>query len=323
MALFTKSYEELREAFVRNRFAEETNFGCYNVEQIVVQQSNVEQPNATFWNNCRIQLSWIIKEDNYDVLKKFAVPINPAHSQYQLWCRENLTQNKFSPLWNFLIEHEAKIYLTGSVPIFIFTSSHEKAIFFPNSKGEPATPNAIMIVDALLWSWQNRTDPKHKARTFLVNELQHSIKTIRQQASDDFNSAVACSEDGTRIITATEVIVVEKDRFLLYPETPFLQQKIMLSDTGRQHREAFYCAIAKSDQLFLTDIGYLEENDRKINFLSWLEHTKLTLEDFNALNQIYLRDEKYFDNTRRFITTASNCQYPLPEPTKIIPRRVR
>ena len=322
MALFTKSYKELKEAFVRNRFNEQTNFGCHNVEQMVVEQSRVEQPNVTFWNNCRVQISWSIKENGYDVLKRYAVPTNPAHSQYQLWYRENLIKNKFRPLWNFLIEHETIIYLTDSVPIFVFKSAHEKATLFPNSKGEPTEPNALMIVNALLWSWQNLTDHKHKARTFLVNELEHAIKTIRQQAENDFDSAIACSEDGTRIITANEVIVVEKDHFLIYSETPFLQQKIMLIDTGRQHREAFYGAIAKNDQLFLTDLGYLEENNRKINFLFWLEHTKLTLDDFNALNQIYLRDEKYFGDTRRFITTASNCQYPLPKPQKIIPRQV-
>src|SRR3989344_6646869 len=83
--LFDKPVSELREAFVRNRFAEEQYFGRPDIEDWLVGQRKAKEPDEGQWNHCLSfsdRMIFFANADPIGLLRIYAEPSKtiPRHT---------------------------------------------------------------------------------------------------------------------------------------------------------------------------------------------------------------------------------------------------
>ena len=127
----------------------------------------------------------------------------------------------------FLLQHDVMIYTVyapASAYLVVFPMSCEGR---PFGKGhavigatEPLT--AQSAVRTLLFNWD-----RQETRQYLLDRLAQAVEEVSQRAGDDYDEAVAVSEDGRKIVRCDTVVVVSANKEVRYPSSEFVGRKMI------------------------------------------------------------------------------------------------
>jgi hypothetical protein len=229
MALFSTTLDERREAFVRARFAEQQVFDFGDIEEWLKSQREAERPDTPRWAKLLEGKSWSKEPiaSQCFLLTTCATPISVLG-------RETITQ---SPLINILSLFQPGLYWGMHEGIYIGSSDKPETndVFFAIREvddrliitrvGVPFDRRPSLDSELLMWvllaEWNHKRPKSRDAQSILCCLLFNKIKTTRMEAERDFHNAVATSEDGTKIVHADWVVVIDGNNALLYPENVF------------------------------------------------------------------------------------------------------
>ncbi len=144
----------------------------------------------------------------------------------------------------------------------------------------------------LFAEWQTNGPKATAARDFICDAFARAVAEARAKAETDFDEAVAVSEDGRRIITADEVVVVTADgRVHSWAPEAFRERKILLASV-----------------LAVERVNNAVAQDNKSLYV----HTS-RLHHFHG-EQIFYRNIRSGELSHsRFLTHESMCPVPLPD----------
>ena len=312
--LFDKSMEELREAFVRARFAEKDVFGRADVVEWLMQQRQATTPEfsdtSKAWNSYPYKhLADVATGREEEFLRQFASPnhkvpadlggiggpINEEHIGRMRDMAEMFLRRDNGRDFYWALNHGpiVDLYFPGS-PIYVF------ACELPNTILRPLTSRDVM--EAILASWFRYGNLK--ARDFMCGAMMGKIAKAQLQAEADFDRAVAVSADGTKIVCADEVLVWVKNpdcpcnfgRFLSFSPTAFFgSNKILLTTHATVYERAH--------ERILVPAPLSVQNTFRCN-----NHTSSN-RDPDRSQLVY----KTQNDTRYFVTHERFCPSPLPE----------
>ena len=233
MALFTTELGERRNAFVRVRFAEQQVFGFADIEEWLKSQKEAERPDMPRWAKFIERFTTKIQVGSQLACLSGATPISPMHL-------EKISSGSYEQILNLL--SKGKLYWglhegilkpdEMSNSFFAITEVDNKLVIERVGNHRSQEENAQILLWILLEEWNMQRPKSNIARDSLWHELKNVIQKERREAEDDFNNAVATSEDGTKINNSNWVVVVQKSCKTLFPAAAFLDrnQKIMLDD---------------------------------------------------------------------------------------------
>lgn len=243
MALFTKSYEELREAFVCKRFNEEDYYGLANIEQWLERQRPAEHPDEERWNYCLSTTDALLFASHGRELQTLSEcadpsPIIPQESPTE-YDHEILHRARIAPLLLSFDPSKASIYYGHVHGMNIVCGHGSDAKGFAlheehDANGKSFTTikplHPVDVIDAVFATWVRGGSKAAAARQFLCDALAEAIRRNRLQAEKDFDKAVAVSEDGRKIVHTDQVVVVHQDlTWKAYPPDFFQRHKILRS----------------------------------------------------------------------------------------------
>ena len=253
MDLFTKTYAELRETFVKARFAEYQHFLRYNIESWLERQRTAELPEMNEngdspWNYylSTDRLLFAASGKELDILRMFAAPrmtiLEAGPQEYPGMLRR---LERITPLLRGLDPRRTLVFyghIYGPIVLcdtsepggdlktataFVFDEEHDA-----NGKSiDVLKPlHSIYVMDAVFATWMRGAPRAEMAREFLCHHLGNYVATVRYQAEGDFDHAVAVSTDGLKIVHADEIHVLDRgQRWIRLPET-FHERKILRSN---------------------------------------------------------------------------------------------
>jgi hypothetical protein len=243
--LFDKPMNELREAFVRQRFAEPAVFGHADIEGWLHQSTHsVDDPSNSTSEWGAMGFLMHLKRDLGDA----------GTRTYSDWIRDNATAlqeppdtflvglpyaRPFYALMEVLQHGGCEIYYgwsrkTTSWPVVIIDHHAYVAEFKGPNHILALRPATIPDVMRIFFAEVMDNRPKRqRTLVWLQNEYTHAIANARYSAQRDFEEAVAVSADGTRIVKAGWVFVIEKDYKMgkLFHASAFHENKILISST--------------------------------------------------------------------------------------------
>ncbi|MEK7619997.1 MAG: hypothetical protein AAB413_02030 [Patescibacteria group bacterium] len=272
--LFDKTYDELREAFVRARFAEPAVFGRPDIEEWLRDSTRhvVDPLNPTSeWGAGAFH--WHLKEILGGRGDREIVDLLLLHTTPQIDPPETLLvgiphAGEFYTLLRTLQLGHAMLFCgrslhTDSWPILVINNKAYVAEFKEPNHILALRPAISTDVKRIFFAEVMYNRPKReRALDWLTTEYQHVIANTRYAAQRDFDEAVAVSADGTKIVKAKWVMV--------YGRTPEWGQRVYLLPG-----EAF-----RVTKCLITSIFRERIDDR---FLAqWLAPRIDTLDDFFA-----------------------------------------
>jgi len=203
--LFDKPMDILREAFVRNRFGESAVFERPDIETWLAGQREAGRPDDTMWGKLpNLDLCVICEGTSASgVLLTCAtsvrtdVPLRSAYESLYACLHDGLYANADGP--------RIKVRISPS-ETFVFRE--ESGTLIVERIGDHNRHVCVCAVtDVVFAEWNHHRPRWREAREFLCNALGGGIKRERAKAETDFNSAVAVSPDGTKIVHADWVMV--------------------------------------------------------------------------------------------------------------------
>jgi len=236
--LFDKSYKELRDNFVRARFAEGQHFGREDIEEWLEGQRQAELPDVESWEAISglCSTNFCVFVGTRAQVKHLLSLLTPD----DLGGLEQLSQKPglydqgmmvaLHHLLSSLPEGEVKIFGEAAEAIWLdgigllqtewqFGSSVRLTLH----KAGPNISSRLLFVE-----WAQARPNFAKAREILCNAFADVIGNIRKSAEVDFDRAVAVSADGKEIVCADEVWVytdVGYDNPTRLPKSLFAQSK--------------------------------------------------------------------------------------------------
>lgn len=339
---FDKPMAELREAFVRARFAQEDVFGRPDIEQWLAGQREAERPEfdhaaeESYWNTvlCIDQMMWAAAHRPLTILTGFAT----AHRTLsdlrdpQSPPRENPFENdvllQFIPFFSSFAR-DAMVYY-GYVHGAIFVApdmADQPHPYTVRAEGEKqrrrlvvesfeANPlrASLYVMDVLFAEWLYGRPRWREARQSICQALADEIKTQREVAEADFDSAVAVSADGTKIVHADWVVVSDQAMgptlLTVYPSGAFRAQKARRPDDNRFDRAATERLIDERGAAVWTSAAGVAGIAR----LAWSRHRQIVpIKEPSALLLDCKLSGRTTKTVRIYITSASLCPSPLPD----------
>ncbi|MBI2483529.1 hypothetical protein HYV74_05130 [Candidatus Uhrbacteria bacterium] len=245
--LFDKAMTELREAFVRNRFAQEDVFDTAGIEQWLAQERVAVQPDwsedsYSHWNGalCSDHMMFRAVGRELALLAECASP-DPEFSALINAGEQDRFVKLLSPL-----RHAAEIYCGHSGALLLVRAPEcAPGLYVAHCEDagdqqrerlvlEPAQNNALRtsqrVMDVLFLEWLKGRPKWQAARQFLCDSLAELIAKERASAEWDFDAAVAVSADGKRIIHADWVVVRCCGWLGVYPAGVFQERKALRSE---------------------------------------------------------------------------------------------
>lgn len=252
--LFDKPMAELREAFVRARFAQEDVFGKPNIEEWLANQ-RAYYGSPDHWVHLIERLA---SKATFDLTRLHEMAVRMPlkrlrNSGVHEWpdSVDACYTDACYTLISGLDERRADVYTTGlgsalhlvvykrrGVPyraIAITTSDDVALTPSPRYVLCPATNADFLrvVLDFGLLPDHNPTRMRENARKFLCDTLEAHIGEERGKAEHDFDTAVAVSADGTKIVHADWVVVLghigdcSHLHDLKFPAAAFMERKIL------------------------------------------------------------------------------------------------
>jgi len=228
----------LKEQFVRNRFAEEDFFGREDVEEWLGGQRMSEKADleVTGWFEMlkfvhKPGFTGLYGNKTIDLLHELAFPSD-----------ELVIDDKTKAPFHYIDSIDFHIAVAGSKEIYLNRNSllvcrknKPKTLIFTPGLGNGGTyTHQFLMVDVFesaLVSWHllgTENDRGFKAREYLCNWLQKCIDKVRETAEKDFDRAVAVSKDGKKIVTADFVLEVYDGMVCrVSPASRFTERKIL------------------------------------------------------------------------------------------------
>lgn len=309
MDLFTTSYEERRNAFVRRRLGEPRCLGREDIEEWI-------QTKWAILMGTRFGVGHTgVTTAERDYLFQTALSCKRLQDQAAecsemilsdfIWSSPLISADVTPDTWqrilsSFRPDEVEFSFFHDREDVFIRFNSDGKTLYM-NRRGVWAhSPSPTHIVLALIDSWKmgDRGPAQHLLRLFEVVARFH-----RSEAEASFNRAVAVSEDGRRIVCADQVFVLVGQTWLAFTPEEFQGAKIRLTSECDTFKSGF-----DSNQAAQMRIAFVSEWGKGPEFR--LTTTTLYRPDTRWLTQAVVRT---FDDKTFFLTTASHCPDPLPE----------
>lgn len=229
--LFQRPMAELREAFVRTRFAEDHCFGRPDIEEWLTREREAERPECdqnadeSPWDAvlCNEAMMLSVRRRKLGILKEYATPLTEMPPMVSEDPREaQHYEDLVRALLSMVYRTRVNVYYGyrrwqghPGLPILVTTRSDGDHVL----ACDLATPemvemvlrplDTVHVVDALFAEWLYGRPRWRKARQFICDALAKSIRKERRMAEDDFDEAVAVSADGTRIVRADRVFTFD------------------------------------------------------------------------------------------------------------------
>lgn len=251
--LFDKTYDELREAFVRKRFAEPDIFDREDIEEwLASRQVPCESgDDHTAWLARgylrHLEVTWDERADSDPlvglVLRQHITPLNAPRA----WFRSKLFHGEpFIRTVEVLRAGGAEIYY----PYFededrvvivvmdreVFALETADADHWAKHAAFARLRRAKMweVVELFLDEYICGRPNARQALEFMRSDYGRAVQAMKQKATRDFDEAVAVSADGTKIVHTSWVFVAEgrsPTSGLLFPASAFRQNKIQCGTT--------------------------------------------------------------------------------------------
>ncbi len=218
--LFSKTYAELREAFVRARFAEQQYYSRPDIEVWLTGQRTAERPGVAGWNRYLAfdGMRFAARNREFVLLRQLGYRLRDAPLPKP--CTDNADRRitlyrELLPLLSSL--RDAEIYFDHSSGLTVIVNKGTMSAYtFEAGNLTKEVPRIVLrrtlsshaVVDSIYASWLYDGEKAHQARAFLCDALAQVIAGTRQSAEEEFVKAVAVSADGTKIVHADSVIVV-------------------------------------------------------------------------------------------------------------------
>ncbi|MDO8463034.1 MAG: hypothetical protein Q7S96_02070 [bacterium] len=239
-SIFTLSWEDRRDNFVRAQFAQDAWYGREDIEAWLAFQREADKPDLTQWaalvlgahsgnrrSDWRRKDSWTLRTWNDDwaisgCLERCATPQQHPARLYLSYEGPAIIR-----LLAALDETQVDLYFgTTAVPVLRLHGGSDVFVLDPPAErrghgqerpkveGRRAVAmlsacSSAQLVDVLIAEWHHRRPKWQEARIALCGALYVELITARGLIEADFTTAMACSEDGRRIMNADAVIMVE------------------------------------------------------------------------------------------------------------------
>ncbi len=313
-SLFNTPMDELREAFVCARFGENQNFGNPDTEAWLEGEHDPSDPeyDSSPWTTGLVPL-----------VKAFEHEYSP--SEYEAVLSRAATRLERPLSWHDQLKHGQKMLLTDLL------SSHPEKVLYESACAPARGSRDIVIVlegsyvgcmrvnpgartyalvreiaacdvvGVLLNEVRQNRPKRLKALSILTRVYRLAIQAVREQAEADFDEAVAVSPDGTKIVKANWVAVVEYANPMgscvhIFPADRFHNQKALRPDNFQRSETTFRaCRIelstwfqyASAPPLDSEEWGSLTAQNAR-NFVDWYlrkEHLFCTLVVLTDIDQ--------------------------------------
>src|SRR3989338_2389923 len=329
MDLFEKSYQELREAFVRARFAEDNIFGRPDIEEWLAGQRTASRPDYSTWIAFAKCPEWfnhfgLAGTPTYSVLVRAlscfpSVPINRINALYGHQMDECCYVGRIVKLVErcrpetISMAGNSVIMSCGGEILVISLPDHSAAQDDNNiSLRISSDVTSAQVLRVFIDRWASQNDERAEyARHFLCNAFGMHIAQVRGSAGLAFDTAVAVSADGTKIVHADwGVVKTPSKQIIVFPASAFHAQKALRPDDSRFERMSTERLIDERGLgMWTTD-----EAIGKVAKLTWNRYpvglpdqvTSAMLLDFQTTGWKPLKQ-------RIYMTHASLCPSPLPE----------
>lgn len=327
--------DQLEKAFIRNRFAQKDVFSDGDIEQKLITARKSETPDLqkwrTFW--CDPTQTWCLdlgsNKDQHlkitNLLRKTCTPATGKHHEAILSLNDSYIPlpEDVQDFLKTLIDGGANVYATTTSTnldeitvhyVIVIRSCvyelqlkvfHKEKVLFNTwpSPQEIRLSNCVSsdsIISVLLSEWQTHSPNWQLARTHLCGQLEERIICEGKKAKEEFDKAVAVSEDGSKIVHADWVIVVPDELTLgnashvrIYENTRFTHNKIL--------REPNIQRVDRSDLLTNTDQWKDSALIREVaKCLPMFDKQTFVTLHFQPLDKSQIKDAvRFFVTTRR------------------------
>ncbi len=305
------SAAELKHFFVRGRFAEANHFGNPDIEQWLEVQRTSRMPSEKGWGHLVSTLNGppISIPLAYRLLHSYGYRPDSVSGDNN----EHISPayRSLVPLLSGLNSGNFTIYYSegfGSIVV----AKNPLQVFWFNSDDKRKTTLAIgkiglsVVIDAILTTWRRWAPKAAEARKFLCDRLAENIKKVKNEAEADFDRAIAVTSDGTKIVIADWVSIVDGDREIVYRADVFRERKIerIESTFVQMLRGARPYSQPYSETMWnmLQKGGNTRYPFARQNFLE-VRHRDIFLHLGGQMNQL---------TGRFFFTHRRHCAEPLP-----------
>jgi hypothetical protein len=279
--LFELSYEQLRNNFVRGRFAEEKIFGRADIEEWLKEQRKAKSPFCMdsqtidwdkYWNNDGKTLSVAGRE--FEVLRKYSSYVYaglPSDAEKE----QCLAYQKIYPL---IEPFNREVYLGMNFGPIIFLPNEEIKMVVGSEEKDVILSFELtspVVIDALLAEWYYGREKAAVARQFLCDTLAADVAVQRKQAEDDFDRAVAVSADGKEILCADWVIVFQGNE----PFNEFGLRQISICKTSQFNKDKIKLSTVRRSSMH--PARDLTEQYSETFFVNFLRYFADSLESYD------------------------------------------
>lgn len=342
MVLFQKTPEELREAFVRSRFAETSMFGQHDIVEWIERERQAKRPHIPEEPTVPLVSQWqrLTGSDLLHVTDPQAAVVLLSHGATPVG-NFGIEQTaprigNWGPFSQMLGTHVdgARVYVGYHAFVILELGTllyiqrimrgiergveEEGLISRPFELNMEYTSRAV--ADVLLGEWARGRPRMQQAREALCDSIEHRVRKERVKAEHDFDTAVAVSADGTKIVNADLVVVVpvpKDDRgwFIdamcarslpMWPASAFTDKKILRSN--HMLRSEF----PKPGEMWGFNFpGEVPTHESAVK--AGYHVARRETHEFNHCRQIYCEMRLPSGMQRLFFTAPNFCPSPLPE----------
>lgn len=338
--LFDKHMPELREAFVRARFAQ---FDTFSRADFLERIANPEWTGFTRFDGCPALTVYIEEAWRGLVLDHELTFATPGVGKDDLVKRVGADQRDSFSAVLFALDPVADIYFPGvndadAYPVAVTNGRVLRLAPSKTNDGIAMTIQKATVRDVLTIVNAEVSDrrPKAKMAAELMNCLAHNAAAVvRKAAERDFDEAIAVSIDGTKIVKANWVLVMPAgsskterrlcsqpptgDTWLLYPGSAFTENKVRRQPDQRNYHSAGYASVhvSPSDE---QGLKYFDLSSRRyarsefINLLPRIFHTHRAKP--NGQTQWLLEVHANFTGLpglgKILYVDANDCPFPPP-----------
>lgn len=244
--------EVLREKFILHRLRQVSRFGRYDIESFLEEQAEADLPDCEhhdqdsdcFW--CWLTDSEVFHlPETISVLDLFKTTLTPVCVKT---CQLRLCD--FNPYRALLENAESAKFYVGRDRFIVMVGQDKTSVFevrenleHPNKTEFLCRPlggefgyTSLAIADLLMAEWMRKTGRSALARSILVSSIQIQVCQERGRAGDDFDASVAVSDDGSKIIKASWIVVYDPKTKMMMFHRPdwFAANKMKIGEYKRR-----------------------------------------------------------------------------------------
>ncbi len=247
MAKKVLSQAEKREVYVREGWV-----GAYNLARLMAWHDNqdiAEQPDGFMWHKLFRASDFGLRQQIQNEMSKHG-PAGMILDDIAQSCSARSTQvipflkALGNPL-QWFVDHLDWVFVkvvpieSSRLALVGIKPPHETCVLHLDDEDktvEFAELSESDLFDAALDAWEDRAPEREQARRWLCLQLWSAILRLREQAAVEFDTSVAISDDGMRILGADYVVVYAWEgkvlKFHCHQRVAFLMQKNRL---GQPH----------------------------------------------------------------------------------------